>query len=164
MDGEPAGYADFFSCHYPRLIGVLIAYHGFAAQIAEEAAEEAMACLVPRWGKVTKPSAWVRVVALREARKLVRRQAVGLSDWEFADPAGDDLAAVELALVAGAAIVALPRRQREVMALTLVDMTPSEIAEVLGCTPEQARGNLAHARRSLRNAILREGGDGGYAE
>jgi predicted transcriptional regulator len=48
----------------------------------------------------------------------------------------------------------------EAMTLTLVDMTPSEIAEVLGCTPEQARGNLAHARRAVSSAIQKEAGGG----
>ncbi|MFI1377765.1 RNA polymerase sigma factor [Streptomyces longwoodensis] len=162
VEDDSDGYANFFACHYPRVIAMLIAYHGFAPQIAEDATAEAMTRLFRDWNKVDWPSAWVRTVALHEASKLLRQQAVGLPDRDFVDSgAADDLAAAELALMAGSAVAALPKRQQEVMTLTLVDLTPSEIADVLGCTPEQARGNLAHARRSLRNAIQREEGDGG---
>lgn len=73
------------------------------------------------------------------------------------DPSvADDLDAVELAVMAGAAIKALPPRQQEVMTLALIDLTPTQIAEVLGCAAEQARGNLAHARRALRRTLRTE--------
>ncbi|WP_157882385.1 RNA polymerase sigma factor [Streptomyces silvensis] len=136
---------------------MLIAYRGFAPEIAEDSAAEAMTRLIPQWGKVEMPQAWVRTVALRVACHLAKKQQTGpLSKEPVDEKASADLAAVELALIAGSVVAALPRRQQEVMTLTLVDMTPSEIADVLGCTPEQARGNLAHARRALRSAIHRE--------
>jgi len=133
---------------------MLIAYHGFAPEIAEDSAAEAMTRLILEWEKVEKPKAWVRTVALRVACQLAKKQQTDPLSRELVDEkAAADLAAVELALIAGSAVAALPPRQQEVMTLTLVDMTPSEIADVLGCTPEQARGNLAHARRTLRGAI-----------
>ncbi|MFG2376930.1 RNA polymerase sigma factor [Streptomyces sp. NPDC048504] len=141
---------------------MLIAYRGFTPDIAEDAAAEAMTRLLLHWQKVSTPQAWVRTVALRHACLLKWNQQAVLSDRDIVDHrAVDDLAAVEMALVAGSAVAALPPRQREVMTLTLVDMTPSEIADVLRCTPEQARGNLAHARRAVSSAIHRkEAGDG----
>ncbi|MCX4618032.1 RNA polymerase sigma factor [Streptomyces albogriseolus] len=122
--------------------------------IAQDATAEAMTRLVEYWGKVEAPQAWVRTVAFRVACQLAGHQHNGMPAGQLVDPrAAHDLRAAELALVAGTVIAALPRRQQEVMTLTLVDMTPSEIAETLGCTPAQARANLAHARRALRNAI-----------
>lgn len=162
MAGEPEGYAAFFAHQYPRVVAMLIAYRGFAPEIAEDSAAEAMTRLIPQWEKVEMPQAWVRTVALRVAGQLAKKQQAGPLSHELVDErASADLAAVELALIAGSAVAALPRRQQEVMTLTLVDMTPSEIADVLGCTPEQARGNLAHARRALRSAIHREEAEDG---
>ncbi|MFG2960808.1 RNA polymerase sigma factor [Streptomyces sp. NPDC048291] len=154
VDSEPDGFAAFFASHYPRVIAMLVAHHGFAEVIAQDAAAEAMTKLVEYWAKVAAPQAWVRTVAFRVACQLAKDRQFGLPDGELADRGStQDLIAAELALVAGSAIAALPRRQQQVMTLTLVDMTPSEIAEALGCTPAQARANLTHARRALRNAM-----------
>jgi RNA polymerase sigma-70 factor (ECF subfamily) len=154
VDSESDGFTAFFESHYPRVIAMLVAHRGFAEVIAQDAAAEAMTRLVQHWGKVQAPQAWVRTVAFRVACQLAGNQQAGLPERELVDRGStQDLVAAELALVAGTAIAALPRRQQEVMTLTLVDMTPSEIAEVLGCTPAQARANLAHARRALRSAM-----------
>ncbi|MFD4605980.1 RNA polymerase sigma factor [Streptomyces sp. NPDC058464] len=154
MDGESDSFTAFFEHHYPRVIAMLVVHRGFTEVIAQDATSEAMTRLIENWGKVGAPQAWIRTVAFRVACGLAGRQSAGLPERDFIDRrAAHDLEAAELALVAGTAIGALPRRQQEVMTLTLVDMTPSEIAEVLGCTPAQARANLSHARRTLRNAI-----------
>jgi RNA polymerase sigma factor (sigma-70 family) len=154
VDGEPDGFGAFFKDHYPRVIAMLVAHSGFTEMIAQDATAEAMTRLVEHWGKVEAPQAWVRTVAFRVACQLAGHQHTGMPAGQLVDPtSAHDLRAAELALVAGTVIAALPRRQQEVMTLTLVDMTPSEIAQILGCTPAQARANLAHARRALRNAI-----------
>ncbi|MFE2473698.1 RNA polymerase sigma factor [Streptomyces mirabilis] len=157
MESEAVGYAAFFQGQYPRVVAKLIAFDGFEPQIAEDAAAEAMTRLLLSWDRVHAPRAWVRTVAFRVAVSLSTGRQQALPDKEFADDkAANDLAAVELALMADTAVQGLPPRQQEVMTLALVDMTPVEIADVLGCTAEQARGNLAHARRALRNAIRTE--------
>lgn len=51
----------------------------------------------------------------------------------------------------------LPLRQREVMTLALNDVRPEQIATRLGITPNNARVNLWHARRTLRQ-VLTDGG------
>jgi RNA polymerase sigma factor (sigma-70 family) len=154
VDGEPDGFVAFFRQHYPRVVAMLVAHRGFTEVIAQDATAEAMTRLVEHWGKVEAPQAWVRTVAFRVACQLAGHQLAPMPAGQIVDPRSvHDLRAAELALIAGTVIAALPRRQQEVMTLTLVDMTPSEIAEILGCTPAQARANLAHARRALRNAI-----------
>ncbi|WP_105973616.1 RNA polymerase sigma factor [Streptomyces geranii] len=154
MRGEEDEYEAFFREQYPRVLALLIAFYRFAPETAKDAASDAMIKLYLNWSKVRTPRAWVRTVALRSARRMVNRRYVQLdTEVEVAD---GDLAAVELAMMAGAAITALPPRQQEVMRLTLVDLTPTEIADVLGCTAEQARGNLACARRTLRRVLRTE--------
>lgn len=154
MGSEPDGYDAFFEEQYPQVVTMLIAYRRFAPQTADEAAAEAMTRLYLNWSKVRHPKAWVRTVAVREAIRLASDQHAPLPDTERADSgASDDLAAVELALMAGCAVKALPPRQREVMTYVLADLRPEEIADILGCTPEAARSNLAHARRTLKRTM-----------
>ena len=154
MRSEEDDYDHFFREQYPRVVASLIVNYGFAPQIAEEAAAEAMTELYLGWSKVKSPGAWVRTVAWHRACRLVKRPRHVPLDTEV--EVADDLAAVELAVMTGAAISALPPRQQEVMMCALVDLTPAEMADVLGCTAEQARGNLAHARRTLRRALRTE--------
>ncbi|MGW6615954.1 RNA polymerase sigma factor [Streptomyces erythrochromogenes] len=157
MDGEAAEFEAFFADQYPQVVAMLIYHHRFARQVAEDAVAETMTRLLLDWTKVHTPRAWVRTVALREAVHLATRQHAPLPDTPLADErATDDLAAVELELATGPAVKALPRRQQEVMTLAVIDMKPEEIAKILRCTPEQARGNLAHARRTLRQAFAEE--------
>ncbi|MDX3458806.1 sigma-70 family RNA polymerase sigma factor [Streptomyces sp. ME02-8801-2C] len=154
MASEADGYEAFFQEQYPKVVATLIYHHGFAEQIADEAAQEAMTRLLLDWKKINNPQAWMRTVAFRQAVRIAKDQHARLPDTPLADPqAAADLAAVELALMAGAAVKTLPPRQQEVMTLTLADLKPEEIAEILGCTPEQTRGNLAHARRALQRAL-----------
>jgi RNA polymerase sigma-70 factor (ECF subfamily) len=47
-------------------------------------------------------------------------------------------------------LASLPPAQREVFALTLDELSPREIADLLGKTPATIRQNLAHARKRLR--------------
>ncbi|MEV7252603.1 sigma-70 family RNA polymerase sigma factor [Streptomyces cyaneofuscatus] len=153
MDDE-AAFETFFAVANPRLLAMLIRFHGFEEQVAQDAAAEAMTRLVPLWTKVEHPAAWVRVTAFRVACRLVKGGHLALPELELVDgQAETEFDAVVLALAAGAAIDNLPPRQQEVMTLALADLTPTETAEVLGCTPEQARANLAHARRALRRAL-----------
>ncbi|KNE80172.1 MULTISPECIES: RNA polymerase sigma factor [Streptomyces] len=154
MANEADGYEAFFREQYPKVMVKLIHHHKFAEQIAEDAAAEAMTRLLLDWKKIHSPIAWTQLVAYREAVRLAKLRHAPLPDTPLADPqAAADLAAAELALVTGVAVETLPPRQQKVMMLTLIDLKPEEIAEILGCTPEQARGNLAHARRALRRTL-----------
>ncbi|MFJ6485988.1 hypothetical protein ACIQK6_38575 [Streptomyces sp. NPDC091682] len=56
MDDE-AVFEAFFTEAYPRVVAMLIHYHGFREPIAQEATAEAMTRLVPRWAKVEHPAA-----------------------------------------------------------------------------------------------------------
>ncbi|MGW1364915.1 RNA polymerase sigma factor [Streptomyces chartreusis] len=154
MGSEPEGFKAFFENQWPKVVSSLIYYHRFPHQIAEDAASRAMVRLLLDWSKVQSPKAWLRTVAVREAVRLAQQQHAALPDTDLADERAEaELDAVELALMVGAALKTLPPKQQKVMALTIADMKPEEIADELGCTAEQARGNLAHARRALRRAL-----------
>ncbi|MFI5676467.1 RNA polymerase sigma factor [Streptomyces cellulosae] len=153
-DGVVNEFEAFFSKHYPRVRSMLEVYSGFSADIAEDATAEAMTVLLLRWESVKLPQAYVRAVALRVAFRMVKGQSAFLPERELAHAsAADHLGKVETDLILGKAIESLPPKQREVATLALVDLTPMEMAEVLGCTPDQARANLAHARRTLKAAM-----------
>ncbi|MFJ6485989.1 sigma factor-like helix-turn-helix DNA-binding protein [Streptomyces sp. NPDC091682] len=97
------------------------------------------------------------MTARRIARGLVKDEHLALPELELVDGRTDtDFDTVVLTLAAGTAIENLPPRQRDAMTLALADLTPTEAAEVLDCTPVQARANLAHARRALRRALETE--------
>ncbi|MFE2672416.1 sigma-70 family RNA polymerase sigma factor [Streptomyces hygroscopicus] len=55
----------------------------------------------------------------------------------------------------------LPPRQREVMAWTLDEYRPQEIAQIMGMTPEAARKNPERGRTLLKQALLRPADGGG---
>ncbi|NUV64880.1 RNA polymerase sigma factor [Streptomyces sp. CAI-85] len=149
----------FFKDQYPKVVAMLICHHRFTRQVAEDAVAESMTLLLLNWERVRAPMAWVRTVAFREAVRQAKQQHEPLPETPLTDEhAAGDLAALEMALTTGAAVKSLPRRQQEVMTLTLADMKPGEIAEILDCTSEQARGNLSHARRTLRRELGMEEG------
>ena len=50
----------------------------------------------------------------------------------------------------------LPSKQAEVMAMVVDDFTPSEIAELLGRSPEAVRQSLREARQRLKRALQQE--------
>ena len=159
MGSEVGGYEDFFQEQYPRVVSMLIAVCGFTPQCAEDATAEAMIRLLRYWGKVSTPNAWVRKVAIREAAKQVKAWNPPLPDSELPDSqAAGVSAAMELTLMIELAVRDLSPQQRKVMELALGEMKPEEIAEVLGCKPEQVRSNLSHARRTLRR-LVEEGGE-----
>ena len=64
-----------------------------------------------------------------------------------------------------AAVLSLPERQREVVALHyLEDMSTAEIAEIVGSTPNAVRNALHHARTTLACVLAPEAGTTDEAE
>src|SRR4051794_34682898 len=63
----------FFRRNYRSLVGFLLV-SDFPFDIAEEAAQDAMAAANWQWGELTHPGSWVRVVALRQAVRAAAQQ------------------------------------------------------------------------------------------
>jgi RNA polymerase sigma factor (sigma-70 family) len=127
---------------------------------AEDVAQEALARAAVRWRKVSPyAEAWITRVATNLALGQIRRRRplpatlAPTSAHTGADgaPGGADLGE-RAALVAG--LLALPRRQREVLALRyLGDLSEAQTAEAMGCSvgsvKQHASRGLAAMRRHL---------------
>jgi len=56
------------------------------------------------------------------------------------------------------ALAALDVRHREVLVLHfLEDMSVDEVASVVGCPPGTVKSRIYHAKRALKEALLRQG-------
>jgi RNA polymerase sigma-70 factor (ECF subfamily) len=128
---------------------------------AQDLVDEAFARAFASWRTVSKhpaPAAWVVRTALnaniswwRRRRREVPVPDPGL----VADPATAD-GAVDLSVDPRimAALMRLPARQRQVVALRLfLDLDTSRTAEVLGIAPSTVKAHLARALLALRDLI-----------
>jgi RNA polymerase sigma-70 factor (ECF subfamily) len=133
--------------------------------VAEELAQDAFEAAYRHWDRVRaydEPGAWVRrVVANRcvsawrrgvtEARLLARLRRERVAAVELPERVGEVWVAVR----------ALPRRQRQVMALVVLEgRSVAEVARVLACSEESVRTHLRRARSTLaRRLQAAEGSD-----
>ena len=126
--------------------------------IAEEITQDAFLSAYGAWGRVGEqpdPGAWVRRVIANastswwrrrstELRLLARLHGEPVVDPELRPHDEDVLDAVRR----------LPRRQRQVIALTLLeDRSIAETAEILGCGEETVRTHLRRGRRALAEML-----------
>jgi RNA polymerase sigma factor (sigma-70 family) len=131
-------------------------------RIPEHIAEEACAIA---WLQLlrTQPErdaifAWLRVVATREAIRLVRTQGrdISLDGDPAATPARQDLRVdFEVTVEAREAleqISALTARQIRIFSLHLAGLTYEEISAATGHSPRSVERNVMRARRRLRGA------------
>ena len=151
-DNDP-GDRDFDAVfdHLLRLaFGVSYRVLGSVAD-AEDAAAEALARALVRWRRVgTLPyrDAWVMRVATNVAIDAARKRRTV--------PEVDDVVAgIEAGVVERAdlvrALAALPRRQREVIAMRhLADLPEAEVARCLGISLNSVKKHAMRAREALR--------------
>jgi RNA polymerase sigma factor (sigma-70 family) len=130
--------------------------------MAQELVDEAFARACASWRQVSEhpaPAAWVVRTALNEniSRWRRRRREVAVPDpGKFADLAGADAAdgsAVDPRIMA--ALMRLPARQRQVVALRMfLDLGTDRTAEVLGVAPSTVKAHLARAIGALRDDLV----------
>jgi RNA polymerase sigma-70 factor (ECF subfamily) len=124
--------------------------------LAEELVGEAFTRAWTRWSKVRQhpaPAAWVVRVALntRVSWWRRRRSEVPLDEHD----AGHVDVTHVLDRDTTAALLLLPQRQREVVALRfLLDLDTATTAEVLGVAPGTVTAHLARAMSALRRQLL----------
>jgi RNA polymerase sigma-70 factor (sigma-E family) len=128
---------------------------------AQDLVDEAFARAFASWRTVSRhpaPAAWVVRTALNAniSRWRRRRREVPVPDPGLvADPAAVEGAAaglVEPRIMA--ALLRLPARQRQVVALRLfLDLDTGRTAEVLGIAPSTVKAHLARAVAALRDLI-----------
>jgi len=127
---------------------------------AEDVAMDTMACALQKWdGLDPRPDGWVVTVAAHRAIDQWRRAQRRRHD--NAARTGDPGSRTEDEFALRQALVKLPKRQREVVALRyFLDLSEQEIASALGCSTgsvkQHASRGLAALRRELTEGELRE--------
>ena len=144
---------------------------------AEDATQETL-MRVLRYRKkldrgIREPKTWIARIAWRVAVERNKRQPeISLSDAEMDNAAAElrsQLASgeqaslgIELSTLLKSLILALPDQLRDVLTLSaLHDLTPREVAHVLGITEASVRSRVFRARQILKEKLTRlEGGYG----
>jgi RNA polymerase sigma-70 factor (ECF subfamily) len=107
------------------------------------------------WDGGAKPKAWFRQALVHtyidQWRRWRRGRELEIENYLTPEAYLDDgLNVWEDRQWAAQMLASLPPTQRTVVELILCEMSASEIADLLGKTPDAIRQNLAHARRKLR--------------
>lgn len=152
----PGGFEHFYATQYSSVlatVSVLVRSRAIAEEITQDAFVEAFA----RWDRVeamASPTGWVHRVASNAALSRFRRWRAEARALRRATPATEDDEAgppeFEAAWDLWRAVRRLPRRQAQVIVLSYVaGMSRSEIALVVGCSPETVKTHLARGRATL---------------
>jgi RNA polymerase sigma-70 factor (sigma-E family) len=161
-DGEE--FSAFATSRWPGL--VRLAY-GLTADrwMAEDLAQTTLARAYVAWRRVRRaddPDAYLCRIMINTAHRRFRRRRVIEQPGDPPDTPVDgpaDLVGERAALLA--ALRLLPDRQRAVVVLRYwADLTDTQIAAALGCSPGTVRSQLSRALGKLReNPSLTEGDD-----
>ena len=160
MRQDETGFAEFYRASHQRCLRAVIAGAG-RPDLAEDLVAEAFTRALVSWRTVRDhpaPEAWVVRTALNVGTSWWRRhrREVPLGDHDAAAPQRWEPG--ELGPGAGpvvlAALRALPRRQREVIALRVfLDLDIATTARLLGIAPGTVGAHLSRAVTTLRAAL-----------
>lgn len=154
---EP-GFEEFVAARGPRLLRVAWLLTG-DAHLAEDLLQTVLARTWPKWGRIVaeNPEAYVRKALVNTHASWWRRKWRGeVPHGELPErPAQENrYADVDLEQALGAAVRALPVRQRAVVVLRYFeDLSVTETAEVLGCTEGTVKSQASKALRALRSRL-----------
>lgn len=159
MHGEDV-VRELYDASYRRLVGQLTAVTG-SREEAEDVVQEAFARALHHSRTllaVDNPEAWLRTVAVNQARsrwRRVKRFAGLLPDLLPDPPPGiEDEAVVDLV----AALRTLPTAQREAIALHhLAGLPVHEVAATLGVPTGTVKARLARGRAALAVRLAEDG-------
>lgn len=146
-------FASFYRDSRDSVFRAVVATIGSTAE-AEDVVAEAYARAFANWSSVVrhpKPEAWVVVTALNYQRSMWRRlrRLVPIGDHEPESPAVPDPAGPTIS-----AVYALPRRQRQAIALcVLLELDSEEAGEALGIAASTVRVHLHRGLETLRNRL-----------
>ena len=146
------GFDEFFATHYRGVVTAL-EFAVLDRSLAEDAAQEAFVRALRRWRTVAhtdRPATWVYVVAMREARRQLRRRT-----RQPRDIAKGNVTDVAVAVTEGVplreALARLPPRQRQAVTLRfLADLPVADIARAMSCKQGTVKSTLHAALTSLR--------------
>ncbi len=161
MRQDETGFAEFYRASYQRCLRAVIAGAG-RPDLAEDLVAEAFTRALVSWRTVRDhpaPEAWVVRTALNAGTSWWRRhrREVPLGDHDAAaaqrwEPGGEPGPGPGPAVLA--ALRALPRRQREVIALRVfLDLDIATTARLLGIAPGTVGAHLSRAVATLRATL-----------
>lgn len=154
--GADEQFDDLFVREYPAIFRAAFLVVG-DRELAREITQEAFCRLLMRWSRIRaydRPGAWVRLVAIRLARRTKDRRAVEAGLEPKVDVSMEERSTLRLDV--DAAILTLSRTQRAAVVLHYMgDLPVGEVAKVLGCRPATARVHLHRARTRLA-ALLKD--------
>lgn len=163
MGTQRLGFAEFYRRSRDDCLRTVLISVG-DQDTAQELVAEAFARACASWRTVSRhpaPAAWVVRTALNMniSRWRRHRREVAVPDPSVvADlPAGDWVADSSVDPRLKTALMRLPARQRQVVALRLLlDLDTRATAEVLGITPNTVMAHMARALSALRNDLTPE--------
>ena len=127
-------------------------------EVAREIAQDAFVQVLRHWKQVQgmeSPGGWVRRVAIRDAVRSRRRDARRRLLVSPASPRWSEHP-TSPGPKSAAALLALPRQQRAVIALFYLEDRPvAEIATLLGCSEGTVKTHLSRGRAASRPAWAR---------
>jgi RNA polymerase sigma-70 factor (ECF subfamily) len=153
----PVSFDDLYASEYGAVVRVAFALTGRLG-VAEELTQEAFLAAYRRWDRVglyDDPAAWVRRVVTHRCVSFWRR---GLTELRMMTRLGRERSTT-VVIPEGdervlAAVRRLPPRQREVIALVLLeDRAVNEVADILGCATETVRTHLRRGRLALAESL-----------
>lgn len=157
LEAERAAFDDFYLATRDDVYRtVLVATRH--PERAEDAVHEAYARALAAWDRIAdhpNPAAWVARVALNQATSWWRLWSREVSQPPPPGYAPDE-APIDAAIVR--VIWALPRRQRQVVALRiLLDQSVEATGHVLGLAPGTVKAHLNRALKHLREGLTEAG-------
>ena len=152
-----SSFDEWYSGAWPRLVAALAVVSGGDVEQARDAAAEASARALARWGHVaglTSPTGWaVRTGANVLRRNARRRSFEALTRHGRAEMQYDELPQPDV----WRAVSELPERQRLAIALRyLLDFSEAEVAAAMGISAGAAAATLHKARTRLSQSPLLE--------
>lgn len=141
-----AEFSAFYRATVKHLVGFLI-LQGARPVEAADLAQDTMCTAYRRWSDLEHPRAW----AFRVGSRALGRRLFSPEDLTAEPPEPSPLwrgTGIELTALVEA-IAKLPPRQRQVLAWTLYEYTPTEIAAELGIHVDAVRASLHKARRAI---------------
>jgi len=153
-DPPPAAQIEEFFRRYWQGLVHSLQREGANLWEAQDAVAEAIREALRRWPELTHPVAWVRTAA--RSHWLKQRRSAGHGDVEVlvadiselgAGRADPELVAYELREWFAGVLARLPPARREALELSAQGLTPAEIAQLVGKTPEAVRTALKLGRK-----------------
>ncbi|WP_244509465.1 SigE family RNA polymerase sigma factor [Nocardioides lianchengensis] len=154
-----------YAAHWRRLVRLSVLLVRDTAT-AEEVVQDAFVAVHARWARLRDPDralAYLRQSVVNRSRSALRHRTVVARHLARApEPPvvpGADEAALDRDRRAGVldAMRALPRRQREVLALRYyLDLSEAEIADTLGISPGAVKSHASRGAATLRSLLEKD--------